>query len=259
MTVPNRLAAAAIVSLALAVPLEAGQVKLEIRNGLVTLDAKDASVREILAEWSRVGQTRILNGDRLPASAPLTLQLVDIPESKALDILLRSVAGYVAAPRAQFVAAASRYDRIAVMAIARPSAAAPSAATGATPAGPAQGSTSGFERRGRMGGYPPQPPATVAGDEDEEEAANHQPPNAPGTAGAGRQMAPGFVSPAQMGVVGTPRGSGTAFPNPYGITAQPLTPQTPSTTTPGVATQGATRPGMVTAAPPKPPGAPDRQ
>ena len=51
-----RLAASAAVVVAFGSPSFAGQVRLEIRNGLVTLDAKDASVREILAEWARVGQ-----------------------------------------------------------------------------------------------------------------------------------------------------------------------------------------------------------
>ena len=243
MSLTSRTAAAAIVALVLATPLQAGQVKLEIRNGLVTLDAKDASVREILAEWARVGQTRILNAERVPASTPLTLQLIDVPEPKALDILLRSVAGYVAAPRAVAVAAASQYDRIAVMTIARPaaSAASPSARTPAAAPAPIP------DRRGRMGAYPPQPAAIV---DDDEEPANPQAPAGQGAQGSAGQPFPGMAAPGQV--------SGAPNPNPYGVTAQPITPQ-PASTSPGVTTQSAPRPGMMTAPPPKPPGSPDRQ
>ena len=56
-------------------------------------------MRQILTEWARVGQTRIVNVERIPGG-PVTLQLTDVPESEALDLLLRSVTGYMAAQRA---------------------------------------------------------------------------------------------------------------------------------------------------------------
>ena len=43
-------------------------------NGRVTLVAKDVTVREILAEWARVGQTRIVNAEKL-TGGPVTLEL----------------------------------------------------------------------------------------------------------------------------------------------------------------------------------------
>src|SRR5512144_2619043 len=94
----SRAATATLLAVALGSPCWAGQVKLEIRGGLVTLSAKDASVREILSEWSRVGDTRIVNAERVPGGT-VNIELNGVPEAKALDIVLRSVAGYVAAPR----------------------------------------------------------------------------------------------------------------------------------------------------------------
>ena len=41
-------------------------VQLIIRNGQVSLVAKDATVRQILTEWARVGQTKIVNVERIP-------------------------------------------------------------------------------------------------------------------------------------------------------------------------------------------------
>ncbi|HEX3702231.1 MAG TPA: hypothetical protein VHU82_02810 [Vicinamibacterales bacterium] len=89
-------------------------VQLSIGNGRVSLVAKDATLRQILTEWARVGQTRIVNVDRIPGG-PMTLELKDMPEDQALDLLLRSVSGYLAAPRPVMVASVSRFDRIVVM------------------------------------------------------------------------------------------------------------------------------------------------
>ena len=67
-------------------------VRLTIQDGRVTLIAKDATVRQILTEWARVGQTKIVNVERI-AGGPLTLELRDVPERQALRVLLRSVGG----------------------------------------------------------------------------------------------------------------------------------------------------------------------
>ncbi len=66
--------------------------RVEFRDGFVTIDAKNVTVRQILAEWARLGGTRVVNGDRV-AGAPVTLHLVNVPERQALEVLLRSVSG----------------------------------------------------------------------------------------------------------------------------------------------------------------------
>ena len=48
------------------------EVSVTIHDGLVTVVARDATVRQILAEWARVGQARIAPEDRLGARARLT-------------------------------------------------------------------------------------------------------------------------------------------------------------------------------------------
>ena len=101
-------------------------VQVLLNNGRVSIVAKDATVRQILAEWARVGQTKVVNVDRIPGG-PLTLELSNVPEGQALDVLLRSVSGYLAAPRQTTAANLSMFDRIIVMptsAAPRPAAAA---------------------------------------------------------------------------------------------------------------------------------------
>ena len=92
----------------------AGELKLSIANGRATLVATDVPVRQILAEWARIGQTTIVNGDRI-MGPNLTLQLIDRPEREVLDVVLRTVAGYVAAPRGEAVTTLSVYDRILIL------------------------------------------------------------------------------------------------------------------------------------------------
>jgi hypothetical protein len=99
----------------LASPSWAGGLTLSLRDGLVSLDAQDVTVGQILTEWARVGKTRIINVERI-TGGPITLKLEDVPERQALDVVLRSIPGYVAVPRATPVADASLYDRILIMA-----------------------------------------------------------------------------------------------------------------------------------------------
>src|SRR5437762_14325838 len=105
------------------------QVNLTMHDGRVWLVAKDATLRQILAEWARVGQTKIVNGDRVPGG-PVTLQLTNVCEEQALDTLLRSLTGYVAAPRPMIAANLSRFDRIVVMPTIAPATATVAAAAG---------------------------------------------------------------------------------------------------------------------------------
>src|SRR4029077_13851380 len=87
------------------------EVQLTIRDGRVSLVAKDATVRQILTEWARIGQTKVVNVERIPGG-PLTLQLTNVSEQQALEVLLRSTGGYLLAPRDAVVANLSRFDAI---------------------------------------------------------------------------------------------------------------------------------------------------
>ena len=60
-------------------------VQISIHDGRVTLTAKDATVRQILTEWARVGRTQIVNIERI-AGAPITMELTNVTEQEALDL-----------------------------------------------------------------------------------------------------------------------------------------------------------------------------
>src|SRR6478736_1475761 len=125
LNIPAALVAAVVL---MAHPVLAA-VTVTIANGNVSISAEDATVRQILTEWARVGQTRIVNVDRI-AGPPVSIELNNVPEAQALDTLLRAVSGYLAAPRAVVVPNASAYDRIFILATSTGTPARPGAAPG---------------------------------------------------------------------------------------------------------------------------------
>ena len=152
----------AILVAAISMPASAlaGELVLTFKDGRVTLKATDASQRQILNEWARLGQTRMTGLERLTGS-PLTLEPIDVPEKQALEILLRSVAGYIAAPRAVMASASvSRFNRLALL----PTSIASAAPMGATARGvcasahgvcaSAWDALSRFDAVGQRGGRP---------------------------------------------------------------------------------------------------------
>jgi len=114
-----RCALATALAASVSAPAAAGELRLSMSNGRVTLIAHDVTVREILAEWARVGQAKIVNAEKL-TGGPVTIELTDVPEARALDTVLRSAAGYVMAPRTAGAPGPSLYDRILILATSRP-------------------------------------------------------------------------------------------------------------------------------------------
>lgn len=232
MRIPAILVASAL-AVAVAAPPASADVQLQIQNGRVTLLAKDATLRQILMEWARVGQTKIVNAERIPGG-PLTLELRDVSEQQALKVLLRSVSGYITAPRAALAAQASVFDRIIVMpTIARP----PAPSSSAPPPPP----FAAFQQPQQ-----PQQPATPDDDRNDGPAqvtpvpGNRGPVFAFPPAGGGQPLP--VNPPPQLG-----RQPGAAVPPPAAAF-----PGAPTTSAP----VGVSTPGMMVPAPQPQPGQP---
>ena len=91
-------------------------VSLVLDERGVTLDARDATLREVLSEWERVGGMKVLNAEVL-GERRVTLQLNAVAEREALDIVLRDLAGYVLGLRAASANALSEFGTL-VLAVA---------------------------------------------------------------------------------------------------------------------------------------------
>jgi len=220
----------------------AGDLKLTLSNGRVTLIAQDVPLRQILDEWARVGKTTIVNGDKL-TGPPLTLQLVDRPEREVLVLLLRSASGYIAAQRAQTIADASVFDRVMILPVSR------------GPVGVAAGTPTPFNNRPTTMQQMPMP----VPDDDDPVVDQPQvlPPGVvvPGNGPNGVANVPGVIQapPGQAPPGGAPSPVLTAprpgmlpappagQPNPYG--AQPVIPGTVVPNVPGTVPPPFVRPG----------------
>jgi hypothetical protein len=211
------VAAVVIVLLCSAAPAPAQTVSLEFQNGRVRLVAENASVGQILTEWSRLGGTKIVNGERIPG-VPLTLQLEDVSERQALDVVLRGAAGYMVAGREVAAARASVFDRIFILPT---STRAPSTASVPPPAQ-----------------APLQAPPVVFSDavDDDDDI---QPPRAPGQPGAVIRLPQGRVLPGIEG----------QDPLNQVPVEEQNTPKAPARANPFGVTTGSARPGTISPVP----------
>lgn len=229
-------------SLGVALPAAAQQLKLSFNDGRVSLDATGVPVRTILGEWSKLGGTKVIGGERV-AGSPLTLKLDNVPESQALEIVLRSVAGYMAAPRSASAASgASIYDRILVLATS----ATPPPVAAARPAPSPRGIPPANPRFNTQR----QPQRQAPADEDDDEPEDEPDPNPPN--------APVFTFPQPGQNVGQP---GTSQNPPPGGNGEPTITVNPNTGAPQsitinptpnptyVPTIGSPTPGVIVAPP----------
>jgi len=93
-----RLCALAVMFWPAGTAAQESHVSVSVGEQGVTLEAVNATLRDVLAEWARVGGFRLLDYDTLDART-VTVQLANVPEREALNILLRDIGGYVLGAR----------------------------------------------------------------------------------------------------------------------------------------------------------------
>jgi hypothetical protein len=222
---------AVALSVLIASPAFAQQpLKLSFQNGRVTVDAASVPVRTILNEWAKIGGTKVVGAERV-TGAPVTVKLVNVTEAQALETILRSVAGYMAAPRTATSTGPSMYDRILVMATTS----APAPASAAVRPSPAQPTAFNGTQR-----FVPPRQAQEEIEREEIPEPDENPPSPPvftfpqpGQQPGSFNGAPGVAQP------------GMNVPAPQTITINP------AQTTPGRPTMpvGVSQPGMMVPAP----------
>jgi hypothetical protein len=132
--VTRRACLAGALALIIAMVVQAAPVvRLSFKEGRVWLTASDATAAQILAEWSRVGGTQVVNADRI-AGPPLMLELNDVPEVEALEVVLRNAGGYIATARTGSLAGAPLPSSVARITILPASARPPMSSSAGAPA-----------------------------------------------------------------------------------------------------------------------------
>lgn len=230
------LACGLLVWLGLAVvsTAEAGEVMFSIRDGRVTLVARDAPISDILAIWEKEGRTKIVAREKVTGTVA-ALDLVNEPEASALAIVLRNVTGYLAVKNPSAAGDASTYRCIVI----NPAPAPVMTAQSAPPSAPSRPGMQGQGAQpmvGDPGGYPP---------------AFVPPPSDDGDDSAARAQIPQGLRQPGMPVGGIGRMTGEGMPQGNPSSQQPAQPAA----TPGYPAGGAAMPGTV-APGAKPPGAP---
>jgi hypothetical protein len=230
------------------------RLTLQFRESGVTLDAQNVPIQQILAEWARVGGTRIINGEKV-AGGIVTLQLVDVSERQALDIVLRGVSGYMLGMRQPGAPGTSAVDRILIL------------PTSAAPQNPSPNAST--NARASIVNRPvPSAPAPVPFDAPSEAADDQLSEQFdPSVAEPSQVMGPGMPTPIgspspvaadietapasrpTAPVIPLTRPFGPPPPRPGSVPAQPpgpSTPRPPAIGNPFGVPRGSDRPGVIT-------------
>lgn len=198
------------------------KLDVSFNKGLVTIEAQNVTIREILVEWGRKGGSRIVNAEKLAGPVLPFVEFKDEPEVVVLRSLLRDVPGYGAAPRLTEAAGASTIE--AVFILATRSVPVSSAPAGAAP----MQNNPQVQQLMPQGPAQPQPaPRPVEGSVDSEippvrPMQGDLPPSTPGAAGSNPNLRTGpggTVTSTIPGVVipgATPPPAGGATPPPAG-------------------------------------------
>jgi hypothetical protein len=94
----------------------AQRVSIDLRGDTVTLVATNATLDDILAEWSRSGGLKVvtLKGGAIGGS-PMTMVLRDVTERQALEMLLRNFSGYVLSARRDRSTGTSAFEQLLIL------------------------------------------------------------------------------------------------------------------------------------------------
>jgi len=89
-------------------------------DGNVTLIAENVPLREILAEWGRVGGAYMINAEKLVGATAPMMRFENRPEQEVLDSLLRPAAGYILGPRTTRTSGPSKFETVMILPTSNP-------------------------------------------------------------------------------------------------------------------------------------------
>ena len=104
-------------------------LSLKVDDGVVTLQATDVTVDDILARWSKITGLTVVSQNGRGSRVPVTLHVSGVSEREALGLVLRDLSGYIMGERQDPQTGAIRIDRLVILtdSAAKPSDAGPPA------------------------------------------------------------------------------------------------------------------------------------
>ena len=103
-------------------------IRITFADGRVTVIAKEASLPAILERWSNLGETEFIDSEENGAvraalerlsPQPIEIHLLEVSETKALEVLFRATKGFIAEPRSKPVSGLSRFNRVLILVASR--------------------------------------------------------------------------------------------------------------------------------------------
>ena len=95
-------------------------LELSFDSGRATLIASGVTIPQIMAEWERKGGSKVVNADKIVGGL-VSYEFHNVPEVVVLQSLLRSAAGYIAAPRRPGgPTGPSSIEQVVILATSRP-------------------------------------------------------------------------------------------------------------------------------------------
>ena len=117
MSMRISLVLSAVLALAVAGDAAAQKLSLRIEQGLVTLDAEDVSVEEVLARWMRTTGLNIVSKGGEGSDLRVSLRLEGVTEREALSAVLRDLSGYIIGERRDPATGLVTVDRLMILSL----------------------------------------------------------------------------------------------------------------------------------------------
>ena len=93
----------------------AQELALRIDHGLVTLDAENVTVDEVLTRWTQATGLSVVSKSGQGSDIPVSLHVRDVSERDALKMVLRDLSGYIMGERVEQGTGLVRIDRLVIL------------------------------------------------------------------------------------------------------------------------------------------------
>jgi hypothetical protein len=261
MNVRTILVATAVLSLIGAGHASAQKLSLRVEQGLVTLEADNVTIDEILARWNSITGLNVVSKNGRGSDIPVTLRIAAMPERDALALVLRDLSGYIMGERRDPRTGLVSIDRVMILPDSAAQASAPPLPRVAPPPAPRPTFELGDQVLALPVSSDEAEPEPDAGDDDTPRELAPRPANPFAGSGSlgptGGEPPSALAAPfaiAPLGVISDDSPVGVNSPTlAPGQTVAPQTPAAPPPPTPTkenpFAAPGAAQPGAIVPAP----------